>query len=342
MGRVPKSKEQKQVEKAEKVEKDKGTKRKPEEEVEEETKVDKIDRGQCSAMLTLLKYRSDPEKNKKGHLLTESQRALEVYKGLPDGKKPAFIKDYELNKKSGNMNFVNTYVEMVENVKEETTTLLDNMMNMAQILRANGLEPKDYDHGKQEQLLEHLLSESEKKFEYKRTVEENDAFPELSKYRYVVDQGQKLEKKRREVDSFNITGDVDKKALENMLSAGSSTDCVIKIENPLSPKLKELVAALKSAKALLERRYNEGSDLYATCVGVDEHMEKKAVQEFGPTLKLVNKFIDELRLFIAKMDKIKVPDVLQSDVDEAEKKKALASVHVDSFKEKTRYLKAVL
>jgi hypothetical protein len=304
---------------------------------------DKVDRAACSGMLTLLKYRSDPEKNRKGTLLSESQKALEVYKALPDGKKPQFIRDYEANKKSGNMNFVNTYKETVENVKEDTNTLLDQMLNRAQILRANGLDPKDYNDAKQEKLLEHLLSEAEAKFEYSRTVNENKDLPELSKYRYIVDQGRKIEKKRKETDSFNINGTVSGKALENMMSGSSASgEAVVKVENPLSPKLKEIMTALKSAKSLLEKKYNEGSDLYATCVGVKEHEEKTAVKQYAPALKLVNTFIDELRLFIAVMDKVKVPDVLQSHVDDAEKKKALAVVHVDSFKEKTRHLKAVL
>lgn len=304
---------------------------------------ERINRGQCSAMLTLLKYRSDPDKNKKGLLLHESQKALQVYAQLPMGSKPNFIRDFELGKKTGNMSFVNTYSETIENSKVEVSTVSKQFLNGSQILRLNGLEPKDYNDAKQDKLLEHLLSEAESKFSYAREMEENKEFAELTKYKYWFDQGEKVEVRKKESDTFNIAGGVDKKALDNMVSAGSSGDKgIIKIENPLAPKLKDAMGALKSAKSLLEKKWNEGQDLLATTIGIPSQEEKTTVKDFPVALKVVNVFVDELRVFIAKMDKIKVPDVVQQNVDEAEKKKALAMIHLDSYKEKLRNLKLVL
>ena len=53
-----------------------------------------LDRGAVSGMLTQLKYAANPESNKKGTFLFESQKALAAYRAMPDGQKPAFLKEY--------------------------------------------------------------------------------------------------------------------------------------------------------------------------------------------------------------------------------------------------------
>ena len=56
-----------------------------------------MDPTAVSRMLGLLKYRSDPDKNKKGQDMEEAKIGLEVYSTLTSNEKKRFLDEFELS-----------------------------------------------------------------------------------------------------------------------------------------------------------------------------------------------------------------------------------------------------
>lgn len=71
-----------------------------------------MDPAAVSRMLGLLKYRSNPETNKKGEDIEEAKQGLEIYQGLAASEKKQFLEEFETQgrgKKKGSLGFVLSY-----------------------------------------------------------------------------------------------------------------------------------------------------------------------------------------------------------------------------------------
>ena len=229
-------------------------------------------------MLTQLKYAANPESNKKGTFLFESQKALAAYRAMPDGQKPAFLKEYQEGRSKGSMGWVSGYEEKVENIQSTSTSEGRNMLNRNQILKMNGFEPHTLKEDKIMVLLEGLLEESETKFGYNRDTEPH-ALPELVRYLYKWDNGSVKAKTKNDIDSLETKGDLSGKVLQDMFAGSSgSSGPVIKIEFPQHQKLRSALQPLRSAKKALENKVNEIDDIIAAA-STAENLEKIAWKE---------------------------------------------------------------
>ena len=69
-----------------------------------------------SRMLGLLKYRADPERNKKGQDMEEAKIGLEVYSTLTSNEKKRFLDEFELSgrgKRKGSLGFALSYKKSI-------------------------------------------------------------------------------------------------------------------------------------------------------------------------------------------------------------------------------------
>ena len=107
-----------------------------------------MDPTAVSRMLGLLKYRSDPDKNKKGQDMEEARIGLEVYNTLTWQEKNKFLDEFELagrGKKKGSLAFALSYKKTISDTSTKEISSVEDFYTMPQIMDFNGLRWGDYD-----------------------------------------------------------------------------------------------------------------------------------------------------------------------------------------------------
>jgi hypothetical protein len=98
-----------------------------EEAPEPEEKTEPMDRGALSRMLGIMKYRSDPMKNKKGDGMADAKLGLATYLTLSPIEKASFLKTYEQKGKS--LKWVHEFVETRGASSSSSMSVVANMYN---------------------------------------------------------------------------------------------------------------------------------------------------------------------------------------------------------------------
>ena len=85
-----------------------------------------------SAMLSMMKYRADPTKNKSGHGLQEAQEALAVYQALSLAEKKEFLNDFEKSGKGRQKNFAFAlgYKRVISETHTEELGLVEDCLHV--------------------------------------------------------------------------------------------------------------------------------------------------------------------------------------------------------------------
>ena len=86
-----------------------------------------MDPTAVSRMLGLLKYRSDPDNNKKGQDMDEAKIGLEVYSTLTSNEKKRFLDEFELSgrgKRKGSLGFALSYKKSISDTCTPESSLL--------------------------------------------------------------------------------------------------------------------------------------------------------------------------------------------------------------------------
>ena len=107
-----------------------------------------MDPTAVSRMLGLLKYRSDPDKNKKGQDMEEAKIGLEVYSTLTSNEKKRFLDEFELSgrgKRKGSLGFALSYKKSISDTNTRELSSVEDFYTMPQIVDFNGLRWGDYD-----------------------------------------------------------------------------------------------------------------------------------------------------------------------------------------------------
>ena len=120
------------------------------------------DTGKTTRMINFLRYRSDPELNKKGVDLKEASDALNVYKSLDANEKRRFVEEFSqsgLNKKSGNWKWITGYKKTLNKELSDTTTVVEQWLTAPQIFKLVGLDYADFEPEKAAELLEVMLKD---------------------------------------------------------------------------------------------------------------------------------------------------------------------------------------
>jgi hypothetical protein len=94
---------------------------------EPEEKTEPMDRGALSRMLGIMKYRSDPMKNKKGDGMADAKLGLATYLTLSPSEKASFLKTYEQKGKS--LKWVHEFVETRGASSSSSMSVVANMYN---------------------------------------------------------------------------------------------------------------------------------------------------------------------------------------------------------------------
>ena len=95
---------------------------------------DKVPEGEISKMLSFLKRRSDPEKNKKGEGLQEARDALETYQSLArdSSTKPDFLSKLFASGKQ-NLKWVSSFTSTTTRATTEGEASLENFFYRSRI-----------------------------------------------------------------------------------------------------------------------------------------------------------------------------------------------------------------
>ena len=81
-----------------------------------------MDPTAVSRMLGLLKYRSDPDKNKKGQDMEEAKIGLEVYSNLTSSEKKKFLDEFEKSGRGKNKGSLGFFVHSAQ------TTMINKLL----------------------------------------------------------------------------------------------------------------------------------------------------------------------------------------------------------------------
>ena len=203
--------------------KDKGTKKKKEGDVvdtDAEEPAAAADKGVIQNIINTLKYRSDPTKNKKGTMMTESTKLLEHYRGISTTEDRAnFAQKFQelgivkLADKLGLQDNVEDYDDKKESVNV-------NFHNWRYIFKNEGLDPKDYqadeaEGGDLDQMLEKLLTRNAKEHGYEKGMkpgDETETDRDLVRWLYVDNKGTDFAKGHKNRLTFYKKGEGDMNA----------------------------------------------------------------------------------------------------------------------------------
>ena len=210
-------------------------------------------------VINVLKYRADPNKNKKGKELEESQKLLGRYRGIKSTEDRAnFIQKFQelgivkLHDKLGLQDQAEDYDDKQEKVNV-------HHRNWRYIFKAEGLDPKDYDGGEAEggdldEMLNKLLDRNAKENGYTKGMKEGDdkeTDRDLVRWLYVDNKGTDFSKGHRNSQTIKKKGETDlTTAQEQRALEGVKKNAVsIKLEFQAYNKLVLKLNVIKSGKA---------------------------------------------------------------------------------------------
>jgi len=257
-------------------------------------------------VINVLKYRADPNKNKKGKDLEESHKLLEHYRGIQTTEDRAnFIRKFQelgivkLHDKLGLQDQAEDYDDKQEKVNV-------HHRNWRYIFKAEGLDPKDYDGGEAEggdldEMLNKLLDRNAKENGYTKGMKEGDdkeTDRDLVRWLYVDNKGTDFSKGHRNSQTFKKKGEADlTTAQEQRALEGVKKNAVsIKLEFQAYNKLVLKLNVIKSGKARIVGLKNKIEEIK---VGLkikaarDKAYQSK-VDSTQETLEKITIFVDKI------------------------------------------------
>ena len=302
-------------------------------------KGDGMDPAAVSRMLGLLKYRANPDTNKKGQDMDDAKAGLELYQGLAAAEKKQFLQEFESNgrgKKKGSLGFVLSYKKKFSQEHTQEVATEENFFTLAQILEMNGLRWGDF---KKEQAIAiglQLVEDNKEEFGHDGSVKKHAKMDFLDKYYYIKQGGlvkkRKLSNKEELSKLSEKSGEIAKLGLEGNLSlqdiggcgesSGSATGGpVVKQEHAGQDKFVAKVALLKVAVAGMQKLSLQGNTLqkrFAVVGRTDEAMKIKG-SELQTKMKGFDEFLDKCATKLIEneevgdnFENIDIPDEIQS------------------------------
>ena len=164
---------------------------------EDEGGKETADKGVIQNIINKLKYRSDPEKNKKGKDVEEAAKLLEHYREIKtSGDRALFAQKFQ---ELGVIKFAEKLglVDNVEDYDDKKEAINVNYKNWRYIFKAEGLDPGDYqadeeEGGELDQMLHKLLIRNAKENGYEKGMkpgDEDETDRDLVRWLYVDNKG---------------------------------------------------------------------------------------------------------------------------------------------------------
>ena len=163
-----------------------------------------MDPTAVSRMLGLLKYRSDPDNNKKGQDMDEAKIGLEVYITLTSTEKKRFLDEFELSgrgKRKGSLGFALSYKKSISDTHTRELSSVEDFYTMPQILDFNGLRWGDYDEKEAVVIAKQLIADNKQEFGHSEEDKIHPKLHILSKFFYVKSGGMT---KRRKIEKIEM------------------------------------------------------------------------------------------------------------------------------------------
>ena len=309
-----------------------------------------MDPKSVSKMINFLKYRADPDKNKKGEGQAEAKAALSLYEGMGNAEKASFLTAFmESNPgKTKNWKFVTSYSKTVSVQEGDSVGVVSDFMMGPKILELNGL--KWSDHGEQApELLKEILADNAQEHGYEPQGKIHPSIPLLSKYFYVHSTGRAQHKTVHKEEELKAETNDKNSILASLESSGtgssSSSAVEIKKERPGWQAFQHQLTLMKAAIGQLQRAVSQGSLL----VGKFDVAGRKdaALHAKGQDLKAMMNTLQEFtNSCVVKVSEAEV--VLADDENMKAKENALAALvntashHVGGYKEMYRRHQAML
>ncbi len=266
--------------------------------VEDDAPRTAMDRTELSKMLGHLRYNcSDKCAKGPAHKDLHSQ-ALTTYNSLDHDRKGEFLAKFMANRKD--LSFAKSFQSTTGSSQEHKDNIFEGYCHRNEILKLNGFDGNVMDPAEADTMCKALVTLSEQEFAFEtKTIPH--ALPLLTKWLYKKHQGIDHTNSSFTKDVFGreASGDGTKfdKAFQDALSSSSSTsDPIIKVENPPLVALRARLVVLKSAKSALEKRLSEGRDLAAT-------LQQRAAKDAALTSKHseLTHAMDQLDVHIGRM-----------------------------------------
>lgn len=164
------------------------------------------------------------------------------------------------------------------------------------------------------QIADQLVQDSAKEFGHSLVTEKHPTMPLLDKFFY-KDGGLLHEKKYESSDEqLSSWSELKKEHQSKLLTNNDGHAVPVKLENPLSLKVKQFVVTLRSAKTVLEKKECSCKDVLAA-------LEAEGKQEFTPKIAELNtaltglsKFLSNLRATTHKADSMPASDITEDTV----------------------------
>ena len=282
-----------------------------------------MDPTAVSRMLGLLKYRSDPDKNKKGQDMEEAKIGLEVYSTLTSTEKKRFLDEFELSgrgKRKGSLGFALSYKKSISDTHTHTRELssVEDFYTMPQILDFNGLRWGDYDEKEAVVIAKQLIADNKQEFGHSEKDKIQPKLHILSKFFYVKSGGmtkrRKIEKIEMITNETETEKEIVKLGMEGKLSienddttgASSSTDVKsnVKEEVPGKTSFLNKIGLLRAALLQLNKLSSSGGALqakFAVAARADTALTAKH-KDLEKAMGALNKFKDGVQLKIAELE----------------------------------------
>ena len=282
-----------------------------------------MDPNAVSRMLGLLKYRSDPDKNKKGQDMEEARIGLEVYSTLAWQEKKKFLDEFELagrGKKKGSLAFALSYKKTISDTSTKEISSVEDFYTQPQIMDFNGLRWGDYDEKDAVKIAKQLIEDNKQEFGHSEEDKIHPKLQILSKFFYARSGG--LRKRRKIEKSEEITKEIEnekeivKLGMEGKLSienddptgASSSTDVKsnVKEEVPGKASFLNKIGLLRAALLQLNRLSSSGGALqakFAVAARADTALTAKH-KDLEKAMGAMNKFKDHVQLMIAELESL--------------------------------------
>ena len=278
----------------------------------------KMDPKEVTKMLNFLRYRGDPEKNKKQDGLNEAQEALKTYEGLGNDAKASFLSSFQLANpgKTKNWNFVTSYSKTVVADDSDSVGQLSDFFTGPKILELNGLRWGDFTPEEADKVLQELLRENVEQHGYQPQSSPNDRMPILSKYFYIHSTGRQQTKtvsNKEQWEKKTTDKDIVMATLTDSTSSsssGSGGGAQVKVENPKYAQFKEKLGLLQGSGTSLMKCEQQGDVLLSKfqVAGRNDAALKIKHEQLSKMMGTLKDFTAGVLLKVAEMEKIKEND----------------------------------
>ena len=280
-----------------------------------------MDPTAVSRMLGLLKYRSDPCKNKKGQDMEEAKIGLEVYSTLTSNEKKKFLDEFEQagrGKRKGSLGFALSYQKTISDTNTKEISSVEDFYTMPQIMDFNGLRWGDYDEKDAVAIAKQIIADNKQEFGHSEDDKIHPKLHILSKFFYVKSGGMTKRRKIEKIEMITKETENEKEivklGMEGKLSienddptgASSSTDVKsnVKEEVPGKASFLNKIGLLRAALLQLNKLSSSGGALqakFAVAARADTALTAKH-KELEKAMGALNKFKDGVQLKIAELE----------------------------------------